>query len=122
LERAMDYLIALSIVFIYTAVLWVVVLLLYNLFFEPFDFGPLGWFAGKSAILVFIVSLTVTFVPFGGLASLVVWWIGLMIIFKKDLLECRILVIMIWGTNFLISLAMGAWFMSARQSPVSTVP
>jgi hypothetical protein len=118
----MPWYVQLPIVFIYTAVLWVVVLLLYNLLFEPFDFGSLGWFAGKSAILVFIVSLTVTFVPFGSLASLPVWWIGLMIIFKKDLLECRILVVLIWGTNFLFNLVMGAMLMSAGQSPVSTVP
>jgi hypothetical protein len=112
----------LPIVFVYTAVLWVVVLLLYNVLFEPFDFGSLGFFAGKSAILVFLIALTVTFVRYGDLASLPIWWIGLMVIFKKDLLECRILVVLIWGTNFLVSLAMGAMFMSAGQSPVSTVP
>ncbi len=59
----MFYLIALPIVFIYTAILWVVVLILYNLLFEPFDFGALGLFAVKSAILVSLVTLTVVSFP-----------------------------------------------------------
>jgi hypothetical protein len=121
LESVMFYLIALPIVFIYTAILWVAVLFLYNLLFEPFDFGALGWFAGKSAILVFLVTLTVVFIPFGSLAALVVWWIGLMVIFKKDLLECKVLVAFIWGTNFLFGLAIRALLLSGSQSPVSTV-
>ena len=117
----MPWYLNLPIVFVYTAILWVVVLFLYNLAFEPFDFGSLGGFALKSTILVFLVSLMVTFIRFGSLAALPVWWIGLMVIFKKDLMECRILVVLIWGTNFLFNLAMGAMFMSAGQSPVSTV-
>jgi hypothetical protein len=118
----MDYLIALPIVFIYTAIIWIAVLFLYNMFVEPFDFGPLGRFAGKSALLVLLVALTVTFVPFGSLASLLVWWIGLMIIFKKDFWECKVLVILIWGMSFLLDLAIKAVLMSlAAQSPVSTV-
>ncbi|MBI2804039.1 MAG: hypothetical protein HYX68_03545 [Planctomycetes bacterium] len=117
----MQYLILLPIVFLYTAVLWVVVLILYNLLFEPFDFGVLSAFALKSAILVGVVSLVVTFVPYGGLASLIVWWIGLMVVFQKDFWECRILVIMIWGVNFLFGLLIHALVLSMSAPPVSTV-
>jgi len=117
----MQYLIILPIVFIYTAILWVVVLVLYNLIFEPFDFGPLGTFAAKSVGLVLLVSLVVTFAPFGMLASLIVWWLGLMLIFKKDFWECRIFVIMIWGINFLVGLGINAIIASLQRSPISTI-
>ena len=117
----MPWYLQLPVTFVYTAVLWAVVLLLYNMLFEPFDFGALGWFAGKSAILISIVSL-ITIVSYGILATLPVWWIGLMVIFKKDLMECKILVVMIWFTSFLFRLAMGALFLSTGPSPVSTVP
>jgi hypothetical protein len=101
----MVYLIILPIVFVYTAIVWTAVLVVYNLFFEPFDFGALSEFAWKSAILVLVASLVITFIPFGIFASLLVWLIGLMLIFKKDLWECRVLVILIWATYFLVSFA-----------------
>jgi hypothetical protein len=97
----MATLIFLAIAFVYLSIIWIAVLAIYNVFLEPFDFGPLGSFALKSVALVAIVSAFVTFVPFGGLASLIVWWIGLMVIFKKDFWECKILVILIWGISFL---------------------
>ena len=74
----------LPIVFLYTAILWAAVLFLYNLLFEPFDYGPLGKLAAKGSILILVITLIVGFSPvMGGLASLVVWWIGSMIVFKK---------------------------------------
>jgi hypothetical protein len=104
IEGELKYLIIFPIVFIYTAILWVAVLVVYNLLFEPFDFGALSWFAVKSVILVGVVSLVVTFVPLGlgRLASLPFWWIGLVVTFKKDVWECRILVFLLWGVNFLV--------------------
>jgi hypothetical protein len=117
----MEYLIIFPIVFVYTSILWVVVLVLYNLLFEPFDFGALGSFAIKSVILILIVSVVRTFVPYGGLATLVVWWIGLMVIFKKDLWECKILVLLLWGINFLIGWLILALVLTAARSPTSTV-
>ena len=118
----MEYLIIFPIVFTYTAVLWIAVLIVYNLLFEPFDFGALTDFAWKSAILVAIVSAIVTFVPYGSLASLIVWWIGLMILFKKDFWECRILVILIWAVNFVFYLLIRGLVLSiAQHSPTSSV-
>jgi hypothetical protein len=118
----MPWYIQLPVVFAYTAILWVAVLVLFNVLFEPFDFGPLGWFTVKSAILVLLVTLLVGFYPIlGGLVSLAVWWIGLVVIFKKDLLECKGLVFLIWGTNFLFGLAIQAMLLSTSRSPVSTV-
>ena len=117
-----SYLVLFPIVYVYTAVLWVVVLVLYNLLIDGLDMGALGSFAWKSAILVLFVALTVTFVPWGDFASLIIWWIGLMVIFKKDLWECRILVTMIWGVDFLCTLLVKSLLMaSLERSPVSTV-
>ena len=84
-EMPMANLLLLLIAFVYVAVAWVVVLSLYNFFMEPFDFGPIGMFALKSTILVTAVALFVAFVPLGLLASLIVWWVGLMLLFKKAL-------------------------------------
>jgi len=95
-----------SIVYAYTWFVWVLVLVIYNLLIESFDFGPLGAFAWKSAILIFIVALVIMNVPFGALASLLVWLVGLLVILKRDLWECRVLVIMIWGAYFVVSLLM----------------
>ena len=102
----MVYFIVLPIVIFYTAIVWVVALVIYNHLFEPFDFGALSSFIWKSAILVVLASLVITFVPFGIFVSLIVWLAGLMLIFKKDPWECRILVALIWVTYFLVNMAM----------------
>jgi hypothetical protein len=115
------YLLVIPIIFVYTLIVWVAVLFLYNTLVEPFDFGPLGTFAAKSLGLVFAVSLFVTFVPFGMLASLIVWWLGLTLVFKKDFWECKVLVILIWGANFVIGLGIQAIMQSFQRSPISTV-
>jgi hypothetical protein len=112
---------SLLVAFVLLALLWVAVLAVYNVFLEPFDFGPLGMFAAKSTALVLIVALFITLVPFGGLLSLVVWWIGLMVIFKKDFWECKILVILIWGVSFLMNMGIHALLAMYSRSPVSTV-
>jgi hypothetical protein len=103
---AMDFLvyfIAFLVTFVYLFVLWVVVLVVYNFVFEPFDFGPLKYFAAKSALLLTIIAI-IYLIPYLNWFSLIVWWIGLMIIFKKDFWECRILVLLIWGLSFIARL------------------
>src|SRR5689334_18388331 len=112
----MATLLFLIVAFVYLSIIWVAVLAIFNVFVEPFDFGPLGLFAAKSLALVLTVSLFVTFVPYGGLASLIVWWIGLMVIFKKDFWECKILVVLIWGISFLGNLGINALLMMALRS------
>lgn len=105
------YLIAFLATFLYLAVLWVIVLTVYNLILEPFDFGPLGIFAAKSALLLAIMS-GLYLVPYASWFALVFWWIGLMVIFKKDFWECRVLVVLIWGIGFI-----GRLFLSALLLP-----
>jgi hypothetical protein len=100
---AVEYIIGFVIGFIILSVVWVIVLVVYNLIFEPFDFGPLGSFAIKSAVLITIIAV-VGVIPYARWFTLLFWWFGLMIIFKKDFWECRVLVILIWGLNIVISL------------------
>lgn len=93
-----------AIIFAYSAVLWALVLVIYSAFVESLDFGPLSTFALKSVILVGIVAAVATFIPYGGLLTLIVWAIGLVIVFKMDLWEIRVLVLLLWGVNFLFGL------------------
>src|SRR5262245_25621960 len=108
----MEYVIAFPIIFIYLSVLWVGVLVVYNIFFEPFDFGPLASFAGKSAILIAVIT-AISLIPYVYFFSLIFWWIGLMIIFKKDLWECKILVFLIWGLSILFRFVLGGLLMAS---------
>ena len=117
----MIYLITLLIIFVYTTILWFLVIVLYNFVLEPFDFGPLRSFALKSLGLILLVSLIVTFVMAGIYASLIVWWFGLMLLFKKDFWECKVLVILIWGINLLVGLGVQMIIASFQKSPISTV-
>lgn len=100
LGHALLYPILFVATFVYLAILWVVVLIVYNLIFEPFEFGALSSFAVRSAILLAVIAL-IYLIPYVNWFSLVAWWIGLMIVFKKDFWECRILVFLIWGLSFL---------------------
>jgi len=91
-----------AIVFLYTAVLWVVILFIYSTFVESFDFGVLSTFAWKSAILIAIISAVTVFVPYGGFFTLLIWALGLLLLFRKDPWEARILIVMIWVSNFVV--------------------
>jgi hypothetical protein len=92
------------IIFVYSAVLWVVILFLYSTFVESFDFGILSKFAWKSAILVGIVAAMEAFIPHGSWFTPFVWGAGLVILFRRDAWETLILVVMIWVANFLVGL------------------
>jgi hypothetical protein len=93
-----------AIVFAYSAVLWVVVLVIYSAFVESLDFGRLSMFGLKSVVLIGIVAAVNTFIPYGGLLTLIVWAIGLVIVFRMDLWEIRVLVLLLWGVNFVFGL------------------
>jgi hypothetical protein len=90
------------IIFLYTAVLWVVVLVIYSTFVESFDFGVLSTFAWKSVILIAIVAAVETFVDYGGWFAVFIWALGLLVLFRKDLWEMRILIVMIWVSNLVV--------------------
>ena len=105
-------LIIFAIVFAYSLVLWGIVLGVYGLVIEPIDFGYLPTFAWKSLLLVGVVALVVTFIPLGRFLTLIVWWVGIAVIFRMDFWECRMVVFLIWGINLLMSFAIMAMFSS----------
>jgi hypothetical protein len=99
-------------VFLYTAILWGVVLYLYDRFFEPFDFGNFPIFLGKSVLLIFLVSLCgLHFI--GVLLSLFVWWGGIMFLFQKDFWQCRVLVLLLYGLFFATSILIAGYIIEA---------
>jgi hypothetical protein len=111
----MNWPVIFAIVFLYTAILWVVVLILYSVFIESFDFGRLSTFALKSVLIVGIVAAVATFVPYGGLLNLLVWALGLLIIFRKDMWELRVLVLLLWGVNFAAGLLLRGILQSMNE-------
>ena len=115
MEWLIPSLIALPFVFAYLAVLWVVVLVVYNFIFESFDFGPLGMFAIKSLILLGFISV-IYVLPYVHWLSLIFWWLGLMVIFQKDFWECRVLVMLIWGLSFIFRLLLSDVFFRSSSS------
>lgn len=97
-----------AIVFVYTLVLWILVLTIYHLTIESFAFGPLVSFVWKSLIMVGAVAAVITLVPGGFLASLLIWWLGLTLLFDRDFWESRMLIIVLWSVNFVAGLALRA--------------
>ncbi|MCS7046333.1 MAG: hypothetical protein NZO58_08260 [Gemmataceae bacterium] len=92
----------------YSAVLWVVVLVLYSVWIEPFDFGPLSSFAWRSSVLLTIVTTnTLLLKTTGDLINLLVWWLGMLILFRRDFWESRVLVMMVWGAHCVAGLGLG---------------
>ncbi len=69
-------------------------------------------FIGKSLILTGVIALVVTFVTYGGFFTLVLWWLGLMVVFKMDFWECRMLVFLLWGVNYVAGLILRGMMMS----------
>jgi len=98
----MSVMLLFAIAFLYTAVLWVVILFVYSTFVESFDFGVLSTFAWKSAILIAIISAVEVFVPYGGGFVLLIWGLGLLILFRKDPWEWRILIVMLWVSDLIV--------------------
>ena len=86
--------------------------MIYSAFFESFDFGRLSTFVLKSVIIVSVVAAVATFVPYGGLLNLVIWALGLLIIFRKDVWELRVLVFLLWGVNFAAGLLIRGFLQS----------
>lgn len=103
-----------SIVWLITAFIWVVVLVVYSSLIESFDFGHLPSFAAKSAALVTTVTLVLMYVPFGGLLSLGVWYLGLVSLFKMDPWECKYLVFLVWAVRFAVGWALQGLLLSGR--------
>src|SRR5262245_25996722 len=90
---------------IFSTVIWVLALIMYNIVLGGIDFGPLELFAVKSVGLIAVAN-TFALVPFcGGWMALAVWWIGIVWLFKMEYWEAKVLVLIIWVLNFISRLA-----------------
>jgi hypothetical protein len=78
------------------------------------EFGSVGSVVAKGALLIIVADL-VLLLPWGIIGwalSLVVWWAGLMLLFRLDFWECRTLVAINWILNLLVRLGLVAIFVS----------
>jgi hypothetical protein len=123
----MDHAFAFALIFIVTAVGWVLSLVAYSALIGGFDFGRLSTFVLKSVIQVAAVTAVLLFVPWGGLVSIAVWWLGAIALFGQDLWEAKMLVLICWLMGILVRVAVLAAIASSaprkdRESATLVVP
>ncbi|OAI40048.1 hypothetical protein AYO40_05235 [Planctomycetaceae bacterium SCGC AG-212-D15] len=68
------------------------------------EFGEIHIVIPKAMGLLLIVNI-VSLVPLGGFVALIIWVIGLMVLFHLDFWECRFLIFINWVLNFVAKLA-----------------
>jgi hypothetical protein len=77
------------------------------------EFGEVHIVIPKALGLIFIVNL-VSLIPFvGWFIALLVWVGGLMSLFNLEIWEARILIVVNWGLNSLVRLALFQIFFAA---------
>jgi hypothetical protein len=110
------------VVFAYSAVLWVVVLVLYSMLVESLDFGRLWLFAVKSLVLIGVVAAVVRFVPGGILVSMLAWGVGLVLIMRLDFSTAGKVILILGGVNLVAWLLLYWLVLSGPNAPsLSTV-
>jgi hypothetical protein len=73
------------------------------------EFGSVGSAIAKGAVLITFADAASLIPGLVGLAlSLIVWWGGLMLLFRIDFWECRTLVAINWLLNVMVHLALVA--------------
>jgi hypothetical protein len=76
------------------------------------EFGSVGSVIAKSAVLIIAADLALLAPGWlGWVLSLVIWWAGLMLLFRLDFWECRTLVAINWILNLLVNLGLLAIFL-----------
>jgi|SRR5579875_1735396 phage FluMu protein Com len=76
------------------------------------EFGEAHVVIPKAAVLLLVVNL-IGLLPLGGFLAAPVWLFGLMLLFRLELWEARLLVFVNWGLNFLVRMAVFAAIMAA---------
>jgi hypothetical protein len=74
------------------------------------EFGSLSAVFLKGGFLLVAVNL-IMLIPYGGWLTLPVWWLGLMMLFRIDFWEARVLVIINWALNSLFRVFLLATFL-----------
>jgi hypothetical protein len=79
---------------------------------EALDIGEIHAAVFKAFLLVVLVNL-VRLVPFGGYLTLLVWLVGLLVVFRLDLWEARMVLLINWLLNMAVSFFLLGLLMSA---------
>jgi predicted Zn finger-like uncharacterized protein len=95
-------------------VLFFVAMILSSVMLGAIEIGEIHVAAFKAFFLVLLVNL-VRLVPFGGYLTWLVWLIGLMTIFGLDLWEARMLFLINWLINVVLTLFLMGALMSWSQ-------
>jgi len=75
------------------------------------DFGSLGMVIAKAAaLMVVVVAVQLLPMPWGFALPIIVWWAGLMLLYRLDFWEARTLVIVNWLLNVLVILGLEVLF------------
>jgi hypothetical protein len=109
------------VIFLYSAILWVVVLVIYSALVESLDFGRLWLFAVKSLVLIAGVAAVVTFVPGGIFVSMLAWGVGLVLIMRLDFSTAGKLIVVLGGVNLVAYLLLYWLVLSPGAPSLSTV-
>src|SRR6266849_9894517 len=70
----------------------VVSMLITSWWFEGIDFGPVKQVLVKSAVLLVTVT-AISLIPYGVLVNIVVWFVGLIVLFRIGFLEALVLTV-----------------------------
>jgi hypothetical protein len=70
----------------------IISMLVTSWWFEGVDFGPVKQVLLKSAALLVTVTL-ISLIPYGGLVNIVMWFAGLIVLFRIRFLEALVLTI-----------------------------
>src|SRR5262249_59217017 len=105
------------VIFAFSAVLWVVVLVIYSVLVESLDFGRLSLFAAKSVVLIGVVAAVVTFAPGGILVSMLAWGLGLVLIMRLDFWTAGKVILILGGVNLVAYLLLYWLVLSGPNAP-----
>jgi hypothetical protein len=115
LTQPMQYAVGFAILYVIVAIIFVAATVAYSALIGSLDFGAFWPFVGKAALLVGIAA-AVMLLPYGGWIVLVVWWVGVVLVFRVDFWQARILVVIIWALSFLVRLALFLTLYSSTRS------
>ena len=106
------YGVALGIMLVISTGILIVSMIITSAITGGIDFGEIHIVIPKAITLLLIVDLIILLVPFGGFITLPIWIAGLMIFFRLDFWETRLLFIVNWALNYVGRWALMAMLMS----------
>jgi hypothetical protein len=101
----MEYVIAFAIMLAISVVILIISMFITSALGGGVEFGEVHIVLAKAIPLLIVVAL-LELVPFGTFIAIPVWWIGLMLLFRLDFWEVRMLVFANWSLNALARYAL----------------